>query len=230
MKESTFTYVFFTTLVLLIPFTGCLSGEGDTKRGTTQTQEKTPKVSEGKEAKEDTSNVDVGRVDSNKAKKKQSTDDSKKGVKLWRQARTGMKTQDILSAFNGEAVALEDPVEYSLKGDDALATATIKEVNIGDVAYKVHFIVDPKQHRLIRVALKPSSDETEIQRNAFDELKTLLTERYGEPTIEESSSASKLLAWTEDERTIELKFTEMESFASTYVWYKSNSREGMNML
>jgi len=230
MNKRSFNYVLITPLVLIIPFTGCLKEEVNTEKDTISAQEEILKRSGNKDAKTDTSKVNTGNADAKDDQKQKSTDASKEGVTLWRKARTGMKTQDILSAFGGEVTALEEPVEYSLKGDDALATAIINQVKIGGVIYKVHFLVDPKQRRLIRVALKPSSDEAKIQRNAFDELETFLTERYGEPTIQESSSSSRLLGWTEDERTIELKFTGMNSFASTYVWYKSNSRDGMDML
>lgn len=228
---KSFRFCFFTaTLVILISLVGCSGGDDSPEKNTGNEKEEISEPDSTKNGKLDTAEVDTGEIDIEEEQDEQSTTTSPEGPMLWRQARAGMTTQQVLSAFDGEAVALEEPEVYTLEGDTALATASIDQVEVGGVTYDVHFLVDPKQRRLIRVALKPSSDKPEIQRNAFDELKTLLLERYGKPFVEESNSASKLLGWKDDERTIELKFNGMGSFASTYVWYKSSTRDGMDML
>ena len=107
-----------------------------------------------------------------------------KDVNGWSKAKWGMTEEQILQAFGGEVVR-----EPSAKDDSFFAPIAIPTTKIGQFQFTVRFRLDPGTHQLCEVALLPVEqmyNYTGSRVNAtpevvFDELKELLTQKYGKP-------------------------------------------------
>jgi len=107
-----------------------------------------------------------------------------KDVNGWSKAKWGMTEEQILQAFGGEVVRVP-----SAKDDGFAAPIAIPTTKIGRSQFTVRFRLDPGTHKLCEVLLTPveqTSNYTGSRVNAmpevvFDELKELLTQKYGKP-------------------------------------------------
>ncbi len=96
----------------------------------------------------------------------------------WSKARWGMTEAQVLEAFPGQAVRVNEPIPACTYTQEHSAPIAIHDVPIGSTKYLAcFFFVGGK---LSSVSLHPpdSADNTEAE---FDRVEALLVEKYGKP-------------------------------------------------
>jgi hypothetical protein len=144
-------------------------------------------------------------------------------VKGWREARWGMTEEQILSAFKGEAVRLNEPENY----DSWYASVGIPKYDISGEAYFVHFLMGKKSKTLQQVNIIAAEATKEFIDNAFTRLEQILTEKYGTPSFRDEKDERKQVIWNYPSTVITLSYMNMKSidFKNLVITYHPPSKD-----
>lgn len=130
----------------------------------------------------------------------------------WMAAKWGMTEKQVLAAFPDQARRLLHAEEYS---GGSFASIVIDSIEIGVIAYRVHFIFRPSDSTLEAVNICPADNSAGICAAAYDHLEELLTNKYGAPRYRKDGDdargtwlmISKILTWRLTTTEISLAYT-----------------------
>ena len=130
----------------------------------------------------------------------------------WMAAKWGMTEKQVLAAFPNQARRLLRAEEYS---GGSFASIVINSIEIGVIAYRVHFIFRPSDGTLEAVNICPADNSAGICAAAYDHLEELLTNKYGAPRYRKDGDdargtwlmISKILTWRLTTTEISLAYT-----------------------
>jgi hypothetical protein len=125
----------------------------------------------------------------------------------WREAKWGMTEEEVLAAFPGEARRLPKPVVFS---EQATATLEIPSVDVAGKPYNVTFQFSPATRKLVHIQLKHESDTAPIS-VMFDELRTRLIEKYGQPADHSEGGDTRDITWFQNDTEIQLALIDLIS-------------------
>jgi len=125
-----------------------------------------------------------------------------KDVEGWRGARWGMTEDQILKAFEGEAVRLEEVQIYHRR----YASIGIKDFEISGHKFYVHFLMDNKEKTLRQVNIRAKEETLGGIKVVFKSLEQLLVEKYGKPSFENEEEDSGKIVWKFPSTVIELTY------------------------
>lgn len=133
----------------------------------------------------------------------QSTD-----VMGWQDARWNMNESEILAKFGGQLVKLQEPEKFK----DAYVNYVISPYSIGTGKYTVRFQMNNESMKLDQVLIRLDQMDSKIPNELyFNQLDSLLTEKYKDPT------------WKNDRRGSTIKLERKWVFPTTtislsYLW------------
>ena len=107
----------------------------------------------------------------------------------WMAAKWGMTENQVLAAFPDQARRLPRSERY---GGGSFASIVIDSIEIGVIAYRVHFIFQPSDSTLEAVNIGPADDSAGICAAAYDHLEHLLTNKYGAPSYRKDGDDARV--------------------------------------
>lgn len=126
----------------------------------------------------------------------------------------GMSPEQVVLVGKGTTIAIEDHA-YTY----GVAKAKSENIKIGNSLHTIYYVFD-ENSKLIGVEIKPNSNNNPYAADSnFDELNSLLTQKYGEPKF----SDNKKSVWRTKDTTIELSKIKSITFAAVYLSYQPNS-------
>jgi len=130
-----------------------------------------------------------------------------KDVKGWRDARWGLNEDQLLALFKGEAIRLNEVVEYK----EWYAAIAIPNYEISDYEYTVHFLMDKKNKTLEQVNIIATSKTLESIYKAFSQLEKVLREKYGPPSFRnDGETDTRDVIWNFPSIIIDLSLMDMK--------------------
>jgi hypothetical protein len=165
-----------------------------------------------------------------------------KDVDGWSKAKWGMAEAEVWQAFQGEAVRFPERRNYK----NTYATIGIPDYRIGNYRFKVMFMLDSKTNLLTGVNIQPFDQDVgglllgnyrgpvpdgPGPEALFDELKPLLTQKYGQPTSSETSRTNEHIAvWRFPTTTIQLNYSTVLGIRSMVLNYRKNQKSDLDKI
>lgn len=161
-------------------------------------------------------------------------------VEGWSKARWGMTEDDLLKAFEGQAIRLEQK-NYN----DSYSTIEIRDIEIGSDHYQVRFLMDNNKKTLSKVLITPLDTDLAAAEIRFKGLEKLLIEKYGQPSFRDDKkepdtrisgslvhkgSVKLTTAWNFSSTIIELSYLELRSINMRSLVISYSQRVKLNNL
>lgn len=139
-----------------------------------------------------------------------------KSLEGYGNTKWGMSPEQVVRAEGGKARALDKPIKYS--GSEGLVK--IDNTKIANRDFDITYLFVNDHLVQVNVSAKGKSNIL-INRDVFNNLESLLTQKYGSPTY---SDAGKSIAWRLGETTVNLSMLNIEGVISSLsVSYKPSS-------
>jgi hypothetical protein len=165
-----------------------------------------------------------------------------KDIDGWSKAKWGMTEAEVWRAFQGEAIRFAEKRNYK----DDYAMIGIPNYTIGRSRFKIMFMLDSKTNLLTGVNIQPFDQDLGAlllgdrpmppvvngsPEGIFDELKSLLTQKYGEPTSSETSRSNEHIAvWRFPSTTVELECSTALGVRSMSLNYRKSQRTDLDKI
>jgi len=103
--------------------------------------------------------------------------------KGWNNVQWGMTVNEVLKVLDGKATSVKNAIKYNeLKGElDASAFVVLDEIEIARGKYRVEFVFNNAEKKLITVLVQPKNETP--SESQYSSLKQILIKKHGTPSF-----------------------------------------------
>jgi len=142
-----------------------------------------------------------------------------------------MTPEQVFAVLDSHAVRLDPPRDYTVRGEAWYALAEVRGLRIEGEDYYARLIFDSAREHLVAVDVKTVRLDPSNSTHMYQALRQALTDKYGQPSLENEQDWLSKTTWMLDGTIIELQHVTFRSGGRVLnVWYEPRVAERNNGL